>query len=122
MQIVDPWGQIIAECPKYSESVDKNESFAIATVDLDYLKNIRITMPIYQQRRNDIYNLDLIQNKVDFSDDDVFKFADKDILGAIVFLKTKYCYAFTNIRCVVPGRKFCNNYWVFEVDIYLWLF
>ncbi|KAG5883506.1 hypothetical protein JTB14_013933 [Gonioctena quinquepunctata] len=103
--IIDPWGNIKAECPKYTEGTDQNESIAVAEVDKDFLNKVRQEMPAQQHRRNDIYNLNLIRKKTNsLNDSDTFSFADKVILGSTVFYCSEYCYAFTNIRCVVPGH------------------
>ncbi|KAJ8982346.1 hypothetical protein NQ317_013096 [Molorchus minor] len=103
--IIDPWGKILAECPKYTEGTDKDESIAVAEIDLEMLVKIRQEMPVFQHRRNDVYNLNLINKEIyKFNDTDTFKFADKIILGSNVFYRSKYSYAFTNIRCVVPGH------------------
>lgn len=62
-------------------------------------------MPCFQHRRHDVYDLSPINLNVPLWDDkDTFKFADKVIKGSTVFYKSKHSYAFTNIRCVVPGR------------------
>ncbi|CAG9762772.1 unnamed protein product [Ceutorhynchus assimilis] len=102
--IVDPWGQILAECPKYSTEKPSDESFAVATIDFDQLKRIRMEMPIMSHRRNDIYSLNLIDSKREIDNEKNYRFADKSIPGNTVFYVSKYCFAFTNIRCVVPGH------------------
>ncbi|CAH1170144.1 unnamed protein product [Phaedon cochleariae] len=103
--IVNPWGTIKAECPKYTEGIETNQSIAVAEIDCELLRKIRQEMPVHQHRRNDIYNLNLVKNKcLPVSDDVSFSFANKVIPGSTVFFCSKYCYAFTNIRCVVPGH------------------
>ncbi|XP_076274075.1 ntrilase and fragile histidine triad fusion protein NitFhit [Rhynchophorus ferrugineus] len=102
--IVDPWGQILAECPKYIESTNTDQSIAVATVDLDIIKKVRIEMPVFSHRRNDIYNLNLIRTAEPIDDSKNYPFSDKVVPGKTVFYASKYCYAFTNIRCVVPGH------------------
>jgi deaminated glutathione amidase len=42
--IVDPWGVIVAQC-------GKNNGLAIAEIDLDFVKNLRQQMPVWQHRR-----------------------------------------------------------------------
>lgn len=85
--------------------MDTNESIAVAEIDLDFVKKIRKEMPCFQHRRHDVYDLIRINRKVDvLNDSDIFKFADKFIKGSTVFYRSKHSYAFTNIRCVVPGR------------------
>ncbi|KAF7269459.1 hypothetical protein GWI33_017510 [Rhynchophorus ferrugineus] len=102
--IVDPWGQILAECPKYIEGTNTDQSIAVATVDLDIIKKVRIEMPVFSHRRNDIYNLNLIRTAEPIDDSKNYPFSDKIVPGKTVFYASKYCYAFTNIRCVVPGH------------------
>jgi len=46
----------------------------------------------------------LISNRREIDDDKTYNFADKLIPGKTVFYVSKYCFAFTNIRCVVPGH------------------
>lgn len=62
-------------------------------------------MPCFQHRRHDVYDLSPVNINVPaLNDNDTFKFAEKDIKGSTVFYRSKHSYAFTNIRCVVPGR------------------
>lgn len=62
-------------------------------------------MPVSNHRRNDIYSLNMNrQETLQITNEDKYNFADKVIPGVTVFYRTKYCFAFTNIRCVVPGR------------------
>ncbi|KAK5644244.1 hypothetical protein RI129_008089 [Pyrocoelia pectoralis] len=101
--IVDPWGEIIAECPSYSKDRDTNESIVYASIDSDFLKGVRRKMPVFEHRRSDLYSLtlnggeqaDLVTN---------YMFGDKVIPPSTVFYRTRHCFAFTNIRCVVPGH------------------
>ncbi|XP_019764872.1 nitrilase and fragile histidine triad fusion protein NitFhit [Dendroctonus ponderosae] len=102
--IIDPMGKVIAECPKYSAECPTNESIAVATIDLELVANARKNMPVFSHRRNDIYSLNTIRTKEDIKDDRMYSFADKSIPGSTVFYKSAYCFAFTNIRCVVPGH------------------
>lgn len=107
VQIIDPWGKIIAECPKYNESISTNESFAIAEIDNNLVSKIRRDMPVFQHRRDDIYSLKEISNSnslANTNDREHYMFSDKVIERSTVFYSTEYSYAFTNIRCVVPGR------------------
>lgn len=62
-------------------------------------------MPVLEHRRNDIYKLIEMKNEQIFPDYRFnYQFADKVIQSSTVFYCTKYSFAFTNIRCVVPGR------------------
>lgn len=59
--VVDPWGRVVAECaePAAAATSDAdttdNGSFALADVDLSALASIRREMPLWEQRRFDIY-------------------------------------------------------------------
>ncbi|XP_060530672.1 nitrilase and fragile histidine triad fusion protein NitFhit [Cylas formicarius] len=101
--IVNPWGEIVAECPRYQEGKDMDESIAVAIVDLGFLNRVRNEMPVFSHRRNDLYNLNLLQNPQDIGQVN-YSFADKIIPASTVFYRSKYSFAFTNIRCVVPGH------------------
>lgn len=104
-QIVDPWGKILAACNKYTGEGKEDESVAIAEIDNNYLAKVRQEMPVFKHRRNDIYSLNLLREKTnEINDDETFSFADKVIPGSTIFYRSRYSYAFTNIRCVVPGR------------------
>jgi omega-amidase len=45
---VNPWGTVVATC-------DENEAIVPVDVDLDDVRNIRGSIPIYEQRRSDLY-------------------------------------------------------------------
>jgi diadenosine tetraphosphate (Ap4A) HIT family hydrolase len=101
--IVDPQGKIVAECPKYREGHDTNQSVAVAEIDSDLIKKIRCEMPVFQHRRDDLYRLQTVGNEeIAIDDSENFMFAHKVIPGSTVFYRTRHSFAFTNIRCVVP--------------------
>ncbi|XP_975421.2 nitrilase and fragile histidine triad fusion protein NitFhit isoform X1 [Tribolium castaneum] len=103
--IVDPQGKIIAECPKYREGHETNQSIAIAEIDSNLIQKVRTEMPVFQHRRSDIYQLQVVGGeKIPINDEETFSFAHKIIPASTVFYRTRHCYAFTNIRCVVPGH------------------
>lgn len=52
--VVDPWGQVVASC---HEGVD----VCLANIDIDYLESVRKQMPVWSQRRTDIYK-DVLPN------------------------------------------------------------
>lgn len=112
--VVDPWGKILAQCQSFPPADAYNlpkidESCAIATIDLDVLKRVRSEMPLEQHRRHDLYRLQLTENKMSIDDNSNFNFADKIISGHTVFYLTTLSYAFTNIRCVVPGHVLVSS-------------
>ncbi|XP_018319892.1 nitrilase and fragile histidine triad fusion protein NitFhit isoform X2 [Agrilus planipennis] len=104
--IVDPWGQILAECIKYSENTPTNASIAIATLDNTKLNKIRQDIPVFQNRRDDMYQLvDTSKQEVPSIDAIPFyMFNSHKIPSSTVFYRSKHCFAFTNIRCVVAGH------------------
>ncbi|KAK4055297.1 Carbon-nitrogen hydrolase [Microbotryomycetes sp. JL201] len=59
--IVDPWGTIVAQAgdraPRSEDPVEKQGTFAMADIDLEWLETIRRDMPLWQQRRSDVYSL-----------------------------------------------------------------
>ncbi|KRX06562.1 Carbon-nitrogen hydrolase [Pseudocohnilembus persalinus] len=54
-QIVDPFGKVVVE-------TDEKEAIIYHDIDLDYVKQVRQQIPIYQQKRNDIYELKVVEN------------------------------------------------------------
>ncbi|KAK9894087.1 putative NIT2-nitrilase [Cystobasidium minutum MCA 4210] len=58
--IIDPWGTIVAQCndnlTEY-ENQDNEDSgtFCLAEIDLSYLQRIRKEMPLWDQRRPEVY-------------------------------------------------------------------
>lgn len=82
-----------------------NESVIIAEIDNGVISKVRGDMPVLQHRRDDIYNLIEVNNKQILPDcRSTYMFAEKMIPSSTVFYCTKFSFAFTNIRCVVPGR------------------
>lgn len=68
-------------------------------------------MPIFDHRRPDCYSLktEALHHKYyfdcpEYDASQPFQFSDKLIPRETVFYETIYSIAFTNIRCVVPGR------------------
>lgn len=96
--IVDPWGKVVAECDQ-SKSVD----ISFCEIEDEKLNNVRSNMPCFDHRRDDIYNIailpPIITNPVK-----QFTFGPHVIPPEVVFYESTLSYAFTNIRCVVPGH------------------
>ncbi|GAA5972620.1 hypothetical protein JCM11641_002940 [Rhodosporidiobolus odoratus] len=59
--IVSPWGDIVAQAsdrqPKYppDEADEDAGQFVVADIELDWLEKIRRDMPLWEQRREDVY-------------------------------------------------------------------
>ncbi|XP_036426602.1 omega-amidase NIT2 [Colossoma macropomum] len=52
--VVNPWGEVITKA-------GSEEAVVYADIDLQYLADVRQQIPITTQRRNDIYNLSVVQ-------------------------------------------------------------
>mgnify|MGYP001595410792 CR=1 len=59
--IVDPWGTVLAQAPDRlppaSGGTEDDATFVLADIDLKYLEQLRLEIPLWQQRRTDIYPL-----------------------------------------------------------------
>lgn len=113
--IIDPWGAVLAECPAWQPDNDAScdvAQLAVAHICTAAIRKVRCTMPVYSHRRPDIYVTgstcpSKISNELLLSD---MSFADKTIPADTIFYRTRYSFAFTNIRCVVPGHVLvCSN-------------
>lgn len=95
--IVDPWGTKIAEC-------SDGTGFAVGLIDTKFIENCRSRLPIWTDRRNDIYAN--IEPAIDnYSIDEIqYKFQDMDIPSSQVFHRSRYSYAFVNHRPVLEGH------------------
>ncbi|PWN94667.1 putative NIT2-nitrilase [Tilletiopsis washingtonensis] len=50
--IVDPWGSVVAQCP---DTQPYEPTFCVADIDLTHLSKLRAEMPLWEQRRTDVY-------------------------------------------------------------------
>lgn len=106
-QVVDPLGTVIAQC-------SEEPGFVLAPIDLSLVKSVRQSMPLERHRRYDVYPKTVSSPARDdrpVADSDGFKFGADTVKGLQVFYRTHLCYAFTNIKCVLPGRIL---FYVFE--------
>lgn len=95
--IVDPWGTKIAEC---SDGV----GFAVGLIDHEFKNKCRQRLPIWNDRRIDIY-ADIEPAKDEHSiDNHEFKFQQMTIPPTQVFCRTRYSFAFVNHRPVLQGH------------------
>lgn len=101
IQVVDPWGTVVAQC-------SEGTNVAIAKIDLSYMQQVRLTMPVWQHRRNDLYAemspVKTAEKPDEIDDKAAYRFGSTTVQGSTVFYKTSKTLAFTNKRCVVPGR------------------
>lgn len=93
---VGPWGNVLADL--------ETNPLDVTTVELDLstIQPIRDNIPCFKHRRDDIYSLSVQHASTNIEED--FRFGECTIKKETVFLQTRYCYAFTNIRCVVEGH------------------
>ncbi|CAF1002737.1 unnamed protein product [Brachionus calyciflorus] len=95
--VVDPWGKVLVDL--------KNESpcVKIVEIDLDYLKQVRNSMPISNSIRSDLYlQYPIVKKKIDRP---FYNFSEKIKLdNKSVFLETQYCIGVVNIKPIVPGH------------------
>ena len=101
LEVVNPWGSIVAQC-------SEGTGVAVAEIDLSYMQHVRTTMPVWQHRRNDLYPsmspVKTAGKPVSCEEKSEYKFGHTSVKASGVFYKTEKSLAFTNIRCVVPGR------------------
>lgn len=76
---------------------------AVTGIDLDVAVKVRQNMPCFEHRRNDIYSLSVMPDKLQPSTAE-FVFEKYPIPNETIFYESDHSLAFTNIRCVVPGR------------------
>lgn len=95
--IVDPWGTKIAEC---SDGV----GFAVGLIDQEFLKKCRSRLPIWTDRRSDIY-ADIEPAIAEYPIDGTkYMFQEMEISPSQVFCRSRYSYAFVNHRPVLNGH------------------
>lgn len=51
---MDPWGSVVSQCSDIHRK-DGEGDFCFAEIDLDRVESIRQDMPLWEQRRNDVY-------------------------------------------------------------------
>lgn len=95
---VNPWGKILAD-------LGENDDLKVASVEVDLsaLEPIRSSMPCFNHRRDDIYSLTTYGNGTTEPQEDR-KFAQNVINKDTIFFESPYCFAFTNLCCVVEGH------------------
>lgn len=102
--IVDPWGAVIAQC-------SEGEGFALGVIDPQVVKNARMKLPIWSDRRIDVYgSLNPITPSTASSKNNSIDSVIEYVFGTArvksfqVFLKTQHTFAFVNHRPVLPGH------------------
>ncbi|XP_052822841.1 deaminated glutathione amidase isoform X2 [Octopus bimaculoides] len=97
--VIDPWGSIIAEC-------SKGIGLCTAEINMDLLHDVRLEMPVWHHRRNDLYNqiYSFSTENTTVDEQETYKFGHIDIPSTQVFLNTPFSFAFVNIKPVLPGH------------------
>ena len=96
--IIDPWGAIIAQC-------SEGNSFAVGLIDREVLKNTRMKLPIWTDRRCDIYGeIPVPTGKSSIDSQENYPFGQVEVKKYQVFMKTNYTFAFINHRPIFPGH------------------
>ncbi|XP_001957752.3 nitrilase and fragile histidine triad fusion protein NitFhit [Drosophila ananassae] len=96
--IVDPWGRILADCGN-----EKELDLGTAEINLSTLDSLYQSMPCFEHRRNDLYSLTAYNIKGKEPTEDRL-FAENIVDKRTIFYESEYCFAFTNLRCVVLGH------------------
>lgn len=104
--IIDPWGKILAELPRYRQ--DQTADYATATISRSVTAAVRKKMPVFDHRREDVYATTVAAGRIDHPNCDMY-FSDKIIPADTIFHRTRLSFAFTNIRCVVPGHVLVSS-------------
>lgn len=97
--IVDPWGKVVAEC---DQAVVPDVAFT--EIDPSKIESVRNNMPCFEHRRDDIYQIRSLINPLKTNVQKDFMFGPHVIPKETVFYESVHSFAFTNIRCVVPGH------------------
>ncbi|RWS17276.1 nitrilase 1-like protein [Dinothrombium tinctorium] len=95
--VVDPWGTVIAQCSEKSD-------FAVAVVDGDFLKTARMKLPIWTDRRSELYGNIIPPIAAEVSENQTYHFGAVEIHPYQVFYKTRFTFAFVNHRPLLPGH------------------
>lgn len=105
--IVDPWGSIIAQC-------GEGEGYALGVIDKEFLQSCRSKLPVWTDRRTDLY-ADIAPAINNYAIDDIeYKFSDMTIPSSQVFCRSRYSYAFINHRPVLNGHVLVSPMRVIE--------
>lgn len=111
--IIDPWGAIIAQC-------SEGEGFALGIIDPKVIVNSRSKLPIWSDRRTDIYGSvrppvpELEAGSSDKSSSLIdsqleYVFGSARVKSLQVFYKTEHTFAFVNHRPVLPGHVLVSS-------------
>jgi predicted amidohydrolase/diadenosine tetraphosphate (Ap4A) HIT family hydrolase len=97
--IIDPWGAVIAQCS------DSNATLAIGEIDHKFLRQCRSKLPVWSDRRPELYgNIFPPTAVVKIDDQPQYVFGQVHVHSYQVFYRTRHTYAFVNHRPVIPGH------------------
>lgn len=101
--VIGPWGDILAEVEATGPGM------AIAEIDLRHLADVRKRLPVFTDRRPDVYGNVLPATKVYARQPkpsfDSFQFGENAVvIPEQVFVKTDYSIGFVNHRPLLPGH------------------
>ncbi|KAI3421103.1 Nitrilase and fragile histidine triad fusion protein NitFhit [Globodera pallida] len=94
--VVDPWGTVVAQC-------SDREDICFAELDLGYVEEVRKNQPVFSHRRSDLYTVHYNEH-VEPKDTATFQFGHVQIDGSQCFLRSSHCFAFVNLKPLVPGH------------------
>lgn len=102
--VINPWGKVIAECDN-----ETNLDCKVTSIKIKEVYDVRAKMPCFEHRRQNVYSLNAVRicDKT-VETQETFNFEKHIIPKSTIFYETKMSVAFTNICCVVPGRKKFN--------------
>lgn len=92
---MDPWGNVVAQC-------SENTNIATAELNLDYIQDIRTSMPIWQHRRNDLYRV--LEPRKILENQQEYTFGNAVLSAENLICKTANTVAFVSSNSIVPGR------------------
>ncbi|XP_054160837.1 deaminated glutathione amidase-like isoform X2 [Oppia nitens] len=100
--IIDPWGAIIGQC-------NDGIGYAVAQIDLNFLKDVRQKLPVWSDRKPHLYGniipAEDIEAKLDSNTDQSFQFGPTVVVKPEqIFYKTKQTVAFVNHRPILAGH------------------
>lgn len=115
--VVDPWGEVLLECDDLPVPQCKT-----IKISLDTLQTVRRQLPCFDHRRDDVYSVIPLQmtspaksivgvskdsEEVPIEKEEIpyFAFEKNSVPKSTTFLDSPLSIAFTNVTCVVPGRK-----------------
>ncbi|OQR80303.1 nitrilase and fragile histidine triad fusion protein NitFhit-like [Tropilaelaps mercedesae] len=97
--VIDPWGGIVAQ------SSDLTNQLIYAEINLEYVKAVRLGMPVMQHRRVDLYGEPTpVYNNTGIDSQEVYTFGQVELYKSQLFHKTALSMAFTNIMPILTGH------------------